>query len=170
MGIKQQPLPQLTTGHMKWLFLWAHRELWQQAPKQSPLQECNISDVFYETSSPMSRRNETRLFHVRLGTTRIRNGHQTTTVTTTSHRSRENDCFSGPTGNFGNRHENRAYYCEINVGDVCGEPASMMSRRTGHVVGPPVSIGNGLLRCSLLCWHVCNGCSNWSPLLSDQCL
>jgi hypothetical protein len=26
--------------------------------------------------------------------------------------------------------------------------------------GPPVSTGNGLLRCSLLCWHVCNGCSN----------
>jgi hypothetical protein len=23
--------------------------------------------------------------------------------------------------------------------------------------GPPVSIGNGLLRCSLLCWQVCNG-------------
>jgi hypothetical protein len=33
--------------------------------------------------------------------------------------------------------------------------------------GPPVSIGNGLLRCPLLCWHVCNGCSNCSPLLSD---
>jgi hypothetical protein len=28
MGIKQQPLPQLVTGHVKWLFLWAHRELW----------------------------------------------------------------------------------------------------------------------------------------------
>jgi hypothetical protein len=27
-GIKQQPLPQLVTGHVKWLFLWAHRELW----------------------------------------------------------------------------------------------------------------------------------------------
>jgi hypothetical protein len=26
--------------------------------------------------------------------------------------------------------------------------------------GPPVSTGNGLLRCPLLCWHVCNGCSN----------
>jgi hypothetical protein len=26
--------------------------------------------------------------------------------------------------------------------------------------GPPVSIGNGLLWCMLLCWHVCNGCSN----------
>jgi hypothetical protein len=27
-GIKQQPLPQLVTGHVKWLFLWAHMELW----------------------------------------------------------------------------------------------------------------------------------------------
>jgi hypothetical protein len=27
-GIKQQPLPQLLTGHVKWLFLWAHMELW----------------------------------------------------------------------------------------------------------------------------------------------
>jgi hypothetical protein len=27
-GIKQRPLPQLVTGHMKWLFLWAHMELW----------------------------------------------------------------------------------------------------------------------------------------------
>jgi hypothetical protein len=55
----------------------------------------------------MSRQNETRLFHVRLSTTRNGNGHQTTTVTTTSHWSRENDCFSGPTGNFGNKHQNR---------------------------------------------------------------
>ena len=27
-GIKQQPLPQLVTGHVKWLFLWVHKELW----------------------------------------------------------------------------------------------------------------------------------------------
>jgi hypothetical protein len=27
-GIKQRQLPQLVTGHVKWLFLWAHRELW----------------------------------------------------------------------------------------------------------------------------------------------
>jgi hypothetical protein len=26
--------------------------------------------------------------------------------------------------------------------------------------GPPVSTGNGLLRCPLLCWHVCNRCYN----------
>jgi hypothetical protein len=27
-GIKQRLLPQLVTGHVKWLFLWVHRELW----------------------------------------------------------------------------------------------------------------------------------------------
>jgi hypothetical protein len=27
-GIKQRSLPQLVTGHVKWLFFWAHRELW----------------------------------------------------------------------------------------------------------------------------------------------
>jgi hypothetical protein len=27
-GHKKCPLLQLVTGHMKWLFLWAHRELW----------------------------------------------------------------------------------------------------------------------------------------------
>jgi hypothetical protein len=27
-SIKQRPLPQLVTGHVKWLFLWAHMELW----------------------------------------------------------------------------------------------------------------------------------------------
>jgi hypothetical protein len=26
-GIKQRSLPQLVTGHVKWLFLWAHMEL-----------------------------------------------------------------------------------------------------------------------------------------------
>jgi hypothetical protein len=26
--------------------------------------------------------------------------------------------------------------------------------------GPLISTGNRLLRCLLLCWHVCNGCSN----------
>jgi hypothetical protein len=68
--------------------------------------------------------------------THFRNGHKTTAVTTTSHRSRENDCFSGPTGNFGNGNQNKARYCEINIRDACGEPASLMSQRTGHVVGP----------------------------------
>jgi hypothetical protein len=64
----------------------------------------------------------------------IRNGHQTTTVTTTSHRSCENDYFSGPTWNFGNGHQNKARYCEINIRDACGEPASPMSQRTGDVL------------------------------------
>jgi hypothetical protein len=27
-GIKQQPLAQLVTDHVKMTFLWAHRELW----------------------------------------------------------------------------------------------------------------------------------------------
>jgi hypothetical protein len=84
-----------------------------------------VSDVSTKWDVSISRASHT---------TRIRNGHQTTTVTTISHRSRENDCFSGPTGNFGNGHQNRAYYCEINIGDACGEPG--LSRRTGHVVGP----------------------------------
>jgi hypothetical protein len=51
--------------------------------------------------------------------THIRNGHQTTTITTTSHWSRESDCFSGPTGKFGNGHQNKARYYEINVRDAC---------------------------------------------------
>jgi hypothetical protein len=59
--------------------------------------------------------------------------HQTITVTTTSHRSRETDCFSGPTRNFGNGHQNKTRHCEINI-SACGEPASPMSQRTGHVL------------------------------------
>jgi hypothetical protein len=55
------------------------------------------------------------------------------TVTTTSYQSRENYCISEPTRNFGNGHQNKACYCEINISDVCGEPASPMSQRTGHV-------------------------------------
>jgi hypothetical protein len=66
--------------------------------------------------------------------THIRNGHQTTTFTTTSHRSHENDYFSGPTGNFGNGHQNNVRYREVNIRDACGEPASPMSQRTGHVL------------------------------------
>jgi hypothetical protein len=56
------------------------------------------------------------------------------TVTTTSHRSCEKDCFSGPTGNFGNGHQNKPRYREINIRDACGEPASPMSQRTVHVL------------------------------------
>jgi hypothetical protein len=36
--------------------------------------------------------------------------------------------------------------------------------------GPPVRTGNGLLHCPLHCGHFCNGLSEWSPLLTDQCL
>jgi hypothetical protein len=43
-------------------------------------------------------------------TRHIRNGYYTRTVTITSHRSREVTCFSGPTGNFGNRHQSTAHY------------------------------------------------------------
>jgi hypothetical protein len=39
-----------------------------------------------------------RLFHTRLSTYRIRSEHQTTTVTTTSHRSREMTVSLGPHG------------------------------------------------------------------------
>jgi hypothetical protein len=98
-------------------------------------------------------------------------------------------CFSGLTGDFGNGHENRARYCEINIGDACCEPTSPLSRRNEtHLFprasavsqlketrafnsrllylgerarswGPPVRIGNGLLHYPLHCWHVCNGLS-----------
>jgi hypothetical protein len=94
-------------------------------------QQCVLWNFVSDVST-----NETRIFHARLSTTNIRNRYQTTTVTTTSHRSGENDCFSGPTGNFGNGHQNKARYCEINIRDACAEPASLMSQRTGHVVGP----------------------------------
>jgi hypothetical protein len=111
-----------------------------------------------------------------------------------------NGYFSGPTGNFGNGHKNRARYCEFNIGDACCEPVSPLSQRNEtHLFsrapavsrlketravnprllyldgrakfwGPSVSTGNGLLRCLLHCWHVCNERSEWSPLLTDQCL
>jgi hypothetical protein len=42
---------------------------------------------------------------------------------------------SGPIGNFGNEHQNKIRYCEINIRDACGKLASPMSQRTGHVVG-----------------------------------
>jgi hypothetical protein len=118
----------------------------------------------------MSRWNETHLFHARLSTTNIRNGHQTTTVTTTSHRSHENDCFSGPKENFGNMHQNKARYCEINIRARVVNLRLRCLNERATLWGPPVSIGNGFLLCPLLCWQVCNKCSNWSPLLSGQCL
>jgi hypothetical protein len=111
-----------------------------------------------------------------------------------------NGSLSGPTGNFGNGHENRARCCNINIRDAFCEPTSPLSRRNEtHLFlrtstfsllketlafnlrllylderarswGPPVRTGNGLLHCPLHCGHVCNGLSKWSPLLTDQCL
>jgi hypothetical protein len=69
-----------------------------------------------------------RVYFTRLSTTRICNGYQTTTIITTSHQSHENDYFSGSTGNFGNGKQNKARNYEINIGDACGEPASLMSQ------------------------------------------
>jgi hypothetical protein len=109
-------------------------------------------------------------------------------------------CVNRPIGNFGNGHENRACYCEINIRDAYCEPVSPLSRRNEtHLFlrvsafsllketlafnmcllyrdqgarswGPPVKTGNGLLHCPLHCGHVCNGLSEWSSLLTDHCL
>jgi hypothetical protein len=97
-----------------------------------------------------------------------------------------NGCFSGPTRNIGNGHENRARYCEINIRDAFREPASPLSRRNEtrlflpasafsllmetlvlnmHLLylderarswGPPVRTGNGLLHSPLHCGNFCN--------------
>jgi hypothetical protein len=40
-----------------------------------------------------------------------------------------NGCFSGLTGNFGNKHENRARYLKFDIGDAFHEPMSPMSRQ-----------------------------------------
>jgi hypothetical protein len=62
MGIKQQLVPQLVTGHMKWLFLWAHSELCNEHKNRACYCELNIKDAFCEPASPLSRQNETHLF------------------------------------------------------------------------------------------------------------
>jgi hypothetical protein len=55
--------------------------------KTEPVIVSQYRDAYYVPASPLSRRNETHLFHARLSTSRIRNGHQTTTtVITTRHR------------------------------------------------------------------------------------
>jgi hypothetical protein len=48
--------------------------------------------------SPLFRQNEKHLFHAHLSTSKIRKGHETTTVTTTSQRSREMAVSLGPYG------------------------------------------------------------------------
>jgi hypothetical protein len=61
--------------------------------------------------------------------------------------------------------------CFLSIkGDACCQPASPISRRTAGSCGPPVRTCNGLLYCPLHCGHFCNGLSEWSPLLTDQCL
>jgi hypothetical protein len=129
------------------------------APKQSPLQKLDIGDACCVLASSLSRRNETRLFHTRLSTTRIRNGHQSTTVTTISHRSRELSVSLGPQGTL--------------VTGTKTEPVTVNSISETRVVnmfllclderasswGPLVSIGNEILCYSLNYWHVCNGSS-----------
>jgi hypothetical protein len=66
--------------------------------KAKPITEAQYRDAWCAPASPLSWRTETRLFHARLSTYSIRNGHQTTTVTTTSHRSREMTVSLGPHG------------------------------------------------------------------------
>jgi hypothetical protein len=97
-GIKQQPLPQLATGHMKMIV---------SLGPQRTLVTCTKTKLVTVKSI-----SETRVVNLRLR------------------------CLN--------------------------ERATLW--------GPPVSIGNGFLLCPLLCWQVCNKCSNWSPLLSGQCL
>jgi hypothetical protein len=126
-GIKQQPLPQPVTSHMKWLFLLAHRELWSRAWKQSPLLWNNIRYAFREPMSPLSRRNETHLFLHASAFSRLK--------------------------------ETRAF-------NLC----LLYLDERARSWGPPVRTGNGLLHCPLHCWHVCNGLSEWSSLLTDLCL
>jgi hypothetical protein len=54
-------------------------------------------------------------------------------------------------------------------GDACCEPRVLCLEERVNFWGPPVSIGKGLLLCCQLhCWHTCNGCSKWSPLLDDH--
>jgi hypothetical protein len=128
------------------------------------------------------------LFHVRLSTYRICNGHQTTIVTTTSHRSCEMVVCLSPQRTLVTGMK-QSSYCEINIRDAFLEPASPLSRRNEtHLFlrafafsllketlafnlrllylnerdrswGPPVRTDDGLLHCPLHCGHVCNGLS-----------
>jgi hypothetical protein len=50
------------------------------------------------------------------------------------------------------------------------QPTSSISRWTARSWGPADTTGNGLLYCLLHCGHFCNGISEWSLLLTDQCL
>jgi hypothetical protein len=61
-GIKQRSLPQLVTGHMKWLFLWSIWNFCNMHENRARYCEINIRDALREHASPLSRRNETHLF------------------------------------------------------------------------------------------------------------
>jgi hypothetical protein len=88
MGIKQQPLPQLATGHMKMTVSLGPQGTLVMGTKTKPVTVKSIS--------------ETHVVNLRLR------------------------CLN----------------------------------KRATLWGPPVSIGNGLLLCLLLCWQGCNGCSN----------
>jgi hypothetical protein len=108
----------------------------------------------------MSRRNETRLFHARLSITRIRNGHQTTTVTTISHRHMKMTISLGPQGTLVTGTKTKIVIVKsISATRVVNLRLRCLDERA-MLWGLAVSTGNGLLLCPLLCWHICNGCSN----------
>jgi hypothetical protein len=120
---------------------------------------------------------------------RIRKGHQTTIVTTTSHRSCEMAVFLGPQGTLVTSMNTEPVTVKVNIRDVFREPASPLSRRNethlflrvyafsglketrsfnlrllyldeqARFWGPPVRTGNRLLHFPLHCWHVYNGLS-----------
>jgi hypothetical protein len=130
----------------------------------------------------------------------IRNGHQTTTISTTSHQSREMAVSLGPQGILVTGMKTDPITMKLTSETRSVKPASPLPRRNEtHLFlrasafsllmetlafnmrllylderarswGPPVRTINGLLHCLLHCGHVCNGLSEWSPLLTDQCL
>jgi hypothetical protein len=78
-----------TMSYDLWLILWITTDVHLRL---------NIRDAWCAPASPLSWRTETCLFHVRLSTYRIHNGHQTATVMTTSHRSCGMAVSQGPQG------------------------------------------------------------------------
>jgi hypothetical protein len=126
-GIKQWPLPQLVTGHVKCLFLWAHRELWQWAWNRGRYCEINIRDAFCEPASPLSWWNETYLFL-------------------------------------------RASVFSLLKETLAFNLCLIYLDEQARSCGPPARTGKGLLHCLLHYGHVCNELSEWSPLVTNQCL
>jgi hypothetical protein len=60
--IKQWPLPQLVTDHVKWLFLWPTGNFGNGHGNRARYFEINITDTCREPVSPLSRWNDTHLF------------------------------------------------------------------------------------------------------------